>query len=215
MTWRELKLITLQKVFAINDGKLVEDDTTREYITAMPGAANEGLALLATAGRFLKQRLVLIQAEEDQETDAVVRVLSGKAVERYDLKALCEDFYGLDADGVCFEGEDTYRQATDWALEAGRYLVLPGGKAGCWTLYYNAYPGRITEGTPDNYELPLYPEMAALLPLYMASQLYKDDELGMAVQYRNEFEVGRDALLVGRGRTGPGRVTWTNTTGWY
>ena len=61
MTWKELKLITLQKVFAVSDGKMAEDDTTREYLTAMPGAANEGLDLLATAGRFLKKQMILRQ----------------------------------------------------------------------------------------------------------------------------------------------------------
>ena len=46
----------------------------------------------------------------------------------------------------------------------------------------------------DDYELPLDREVAAILPLYMASQLYKDDDIGVATQYRNEFEVAFERL---------------------
>jgi len=217
MTWKELKLITLQKVFAVSDGKMAEDDTTREYLTAMPGAANEGLDLLATAGRFLKKQMILRQVQEEAEAEPGVirRVLTGKAVERYDMETLTEDYYGLDADGVYREDGSGYRQASDWSMEAGRYLILPGDRTGQWTVYYNAYPRRMTAETADSYELPLYPEMASLLPLYMASQLYKDDELGVAVQYRNEFEVGRGELMNGRGRPGAGKGKWSCTTGWW
>jgi hypothetical protein len=42
--------------------------------------------------------------------------------------------------------------------------------------------------------MSLDPEVAAILPLYMASQLYKDDDNAIATVYRNEFEVAREAL---------------------
>ena len=42
--------------------------------------------------------------------------------------------------------------------------------------------------------MSLDPEVAAILPLYMASQLYKDDDNAIATVYRNEFEVARESL---------------------
>ena len=208
MTWKDLKTITLQKVFAISDGKLVEDDTTREYLTAMPGAANEGLQLLATAGRFIKKSVVIRQGE-DPERSAMDGVM------KYDLGALVDDFYSMDADGVYFEGDGVYYRPADYTMEAGHVFVLDAGKAGTWTLWYNAYPPEITAATGDGYELPLYPEVAALLPLYMASQVYKDDDISIATQYRNEFEVGREALSAAAGRGNMGRDNWRSTTGWW
>ena len=205
MTWGDLKLLALQKVFAVSDGRLVEDSSTQEYTTAMPGAANEGLQLLATAGRFIKKRLEITQ-------DGI----GAGPVCKYELPRLADDFYSLDSDGVYFQGTGEYRKDADWSMEAGEVFVLPAGRAGTWTLWYNAYPPELTSGTEDGYELPLYPEVAALLPLYMASQIYKDDELGMAVQYRNEFEVGREALLGTAARQSPGgRDSWRCTTGWW
>ena len=66
---------------------------------------------------------------------------------------------------------------------------------GMYTIYYNAYPGQITEDTEDDYDMSLDPEVIVLLPLYMAAELYKDDDNGIATTYRNEFEVGLESLL--------------------
>lgn len=217
MTWNELKLVVLQKVFAVSDGKVVTDDTTTEYLTAMPGAANEGLQLLATAGRFIKKRAVICQGVEPatEETVPVATSKLGDGVRRYDLTALAEDFYSLNADGVYFEGDGLYCRPADWTMEAGHVFVLPADKAGTWTIWYNAYPPELGTQTEDDYELPLYPEVAALLPLYIASQVYKDDDVGMATQYRNEFEVGRDALQGAAMRGQMGKDNWSDTTGWF
>jgi len=53
----------------------------------------------------------------------------------------------------------------------------------------------ITLATPDSYEFQIDNTGAELLPLYIASQLYKDEDAGMATMYRNEFEVGREQFL--------------------
>ena len=54
---------------------------------------------------------------------------------------------------------------------------------------------RITSATPDSYEFKIDDTGAELLPLYIASQLYKDEDVGLAAIYRNEFEVGREQFL--------------------
>ena len=51
-TWYDLKLAVLQKMFAADD-QIVADESTLGYIAAMPHCANEGLALLVTAGKFI------------------------------------------------------------------------------------------------------------------------------------------------------------------
>jgi hypothetical protein len=216
VTWKDLKLIVLQKVFAVTDGNVVTDDTTREYLTAMPGAANEGLQLLATAGRFIKKKAVIMQGMDLAEGDEPTAIYPvGEGIRRYDLSALLNDFYSLDADGVYLQADGHYGRTGDWTMEAGHVIVIPADKTGTWTIWYNAYPPELGQDTPDGYELPLYPEVAALLPMYIASQVYKDDDVSIAVQYRNEFEVGRDALLGAAQRGNPGRDNWTSTTGWW
>jgi hypothetical protein len=70
----------------------------------------------------------------------------------------------------------------------------------------------ITLSTPDDYEMPLDPEVAALLPLYMASELYKDDDNAIATVYRNEAELGREALS--NGPLLPKKEKFVTDSGW-
>lgn len=48
--------------------------------------------------------------------------------------------------------------------------------------------------TSADYELDLPEDACVLIPLYIASQLYKDDDISQATAYRNEFEVGLQDL---------------------
>jgi len=116
MTWYDIKLITLQKMFAVSGDRIVRDDVTLPYLAAMPYVCNEGLALLYT----------------DERVSPIMF---------------------------------------------------------------------------DEYEFRLDEKGAMLLPLYMASQLYKDEDAGLAAIYRNEFEVGREQFLrSGKSNVGAAKV---------
>ena len=55
MTWQEIKLATLQKMFSSDGITNANDDAISEYLNAMPQAANEALQMLATAGRYIRK----------------------------------------------------------------------------------------------------------------------------------------------------------------
>ncbi len=216
MTWRDLKVFTLQKMFAITGDELVEDETTNPYLKSMPAVANEALQLLSTAGRFIKKTLTIEQLAEDadpEESTADIKTTAQDGIYRYDLGVLTEDYYSF---GTIFLEEDgRYAPAADYVIEGDKTLVLNAATIGKWTLYYNAYPEEITKDTLDDTELSLHPEVAALMPLYMASQIYKDDDIGQAVQFRNEFEVGREALMMNAARQKTGTESFTSASGWW
>lgn len=48
--------------------------------------------------------------------------------------------------------------------------------------------------TPATEAIELPDDACILIPLYIASQLYKDDDISQATAYRNEFEVGLQDL---------------------
>ena len=54
----------------------------------------------------------------------------------------------------------------------------------------------ITADTDTDYEIDLPESACVLIPLYIASQLYKDDDIAQATAYRNEFEVGLQDINV-------------------
>ena len=114
---------------------------------------------------------------------------------RYNLKTLATDFYKL-KDIVYQSGfnEVRYEKTSNYHFEGDSTLVLGGLNKGSWLVTYFAYPQEIASDTADNTELVLDPEVVVLLPSYMASQLYKEDDIALATQWRNEFEVARGLL---------------------
>ena len=285
-TWYDLKLAVLQKMFAADD-EIIEDESTLGYIAAMPHCANEGLAMLATAGKFITKSVKIAQMDiknlvsqsiadaihefsdtfsyqadqgqsyyfecsgtgtckiyvDDTEADEIeietvgyevfkglitntdkkpvkieftttypmgvkncaiyaetfsedAKVMPYTDKVKYDMVELAPDFYMIDPQGIFFEGAyQQYLQTTDFYQEGTKTLVLDRDMIGNFTIYYRAYPVQITKDTEDDYELPIDPEVYAILPLYMASQLYKDDDNGIATSYRNEAEVAFERLV--------------------
>ena len=116
------------------------------------------------------------------------------------------EMYDLGTSGSQYIVADKYFQ------EADKTLVIERNRPGIYVIHYRAYPQQITLETPDTYEMSLDPEVEALVPLYMASQLYKDDDNSIATVYRNEFEVGRDALS--QGALIPKREKFIPSSGW-
>lgn len=55
---------------------------------------------------------------------------------------------------------------------------------------------RKTMEDENNKEEEITDDVCVLLPLYMASQLYKDDDISIATTYRNEFELGLEELVI-------------------
>ena len=281
MTWRDVKLATLQKMFAADGTTIPTDESTTDYIAGMPYVANEALQRLSTAGKFIIKSIVIAHTplenllgdigitdasnaefsaegafsyffeftgkgtltvecgentetieldskhtyteyrgllpggkvtlkfscrypsrvknialyEAEFETEDEVPEYADKV--RYNLKEIAPDFYQLGDNQIYFEGDSErgYIQTSKYYKESDNVLVLGREDAGSYTVYYRAYPEEITAATLDTYELPICPEVAVLMPLYMASQLYKDDDNGIATSYRNEFEVGLESLI--------------------
>ncbi|MDR0248119.1 MAG: hypothetical protein LBI44_00425 [Oscillospiraceae bacterium] len=205
MNWGEIKKQTLYKLFAQNSDGGIDAARARAYLPAMPQAACEGLALLCLHAKARRGRLTL---------DA--GALSGEGgVCRCDLAEAAEDFLALETDGVYFDSGARRDRVSDYTLAGGHMLLLPKRSAGAWVIYYTAAPPAVTERTPDGEEPPLAPEAAALLPLYMASQLMKDDDAALASQYRADFERGMETLRRSRSAAGREDAEFFCASGWW
>lgn len=304
-TWKDIKLITLQKMFAAEGNTIPNDESVTDYIAGMPAAANEALQMLSTVAKFIIKTIdiahnpvknlvedgakirslesgemyfegenvhslyfegtgiidfsVMIDGVEiianqlmykegykefktlipNEDGKKVILKLSSKypfAVKnvalysanfeleediqpfsekvRYNLKEMVSDFYAIDEKSIFYEGGDkiAYIQTTDFLQEGDNILVLDRDMIGNFKVYYKAYPQQITELTLDTDELAIDPEVAPLLPLYMASQLYKDDDNGIATSYRNEFEVAFERLY--KRNVSPSAEAFSSESGW-
>lgn len=217
VNWKECKLIALQTMYSNEGADINADDSNQDYINAMPGKANEAMQQIAMVGRpILKQFQIVIQEGAAELAESGRHTLPAAEV-RYKLNLAedcprfrCVESLMLDRLGI-------YDQAEDWDLEGDVWLVLPGNVTGTYTLWYRAYPPKITASSADDTDLELADEAAALVPLYIASELYKEDDLSMATMWRNEYEDGLEKLRQAYAATGggirAGRVR--NTTGWW
>ena len=133
---------------------------------------------------------------------------------RIKMDEVVNDFYQLAPAELYDLGLSTndYIVANEYFQEADKTLVIPREKAGTYLIHYRAYPQQITLSTPDDTELSLDPEVAVLIPLYICSQLYKDDDPSIAVQARNEFEIAREALS--QGALVPKKEKFVPSSGW-
>lgn len=198
MTWHEVKLAALQKMLSADGSNIPSDGTTADYLAAMPQAANEALQLLYSLQLCQRKSVEVIQEASVDEYDPF-----------FDISA-AEDFHQL-GDFEAYEIKDgRIRSSKGMTVRAGKYVSFD--KPGVYQVYYNAWPKAFALNTPDNYEIPLDDDVAVLLPLYIASQLYKDDDVSIATIYRNEFEAAR-AELQSR-MTGTQRDTFVNKSGW-
>lgn len=308
VTWGDIRLTTLQKMYATKNGatQIPTDSSTKEYLSAMPAAANEALQMLATAGKFIIKSIDIAHipvknlipsaenirslergeieysalgarsmyfevrgtvtmtvtiGETEQEPvelepntgftpykyllenpdDLTVTVkftsdypfgiknmalysanyATADEVQpyseyiRYDLSQMVDDFYMVDESTVIYEGDanvSRYTATTEYFQEGFKVMLIHRDKPGNYKVYYKAYPQPITLETTDDTELVLDPEVAALLPLYMASQLYKDDDISIATVYRNEFEVAFERLV--KAVSAPSSERFISKSGW-
>ena len=171
--------------------------TFSEYKGNYANTANGKVTITFSSSYPSKVKNIAIYADTFPTINDVDMVPEYGKYVKYDLKELAPSFYNVFGNSIVYEGESStvYLNTTDYYKESDHILVLPKDKPGMYTVYYNAYPGQITADTEDDYILEVDKEVADLLPLYIASQLYKDDDNGIATTYRNEFEVGLEALI--------------------
>lgn len=217
MTWKELKLLTLQLMFSNDSATLTKDSGNQEYINTMPGVANAAILQAVQVGMPIRGQFTVILSEDVTESaagDASLTLPVANVMYKIKLPDYCIDFRAFDPEQIYLERDGDYGPADDWAVENEDTFVIRGDAAGKYTLYYQALPTKITNDTTDDTKLGIPEELAQIIPLYMAGELYKDDDLSMAVQYRNEFEDALTKLQYAR-RTRQGGGTYRNTTGWW
>lgn len=130
---------------------------------------------------------ITFQSDED--------VWDASPIRRINLRDALQDFYKLVTTDVVYEKDGEYLKFKDYDWEGDSTLILDGLKQGNYKIHYFAYPKEITSQTEDDYELELDPEVASLLPVYIAAELYEDDDSSMAYYIREQYEAAKQRLV--------------------
>lgn len=136
---------------------------------------------------------------------------------RYNLRELVDDFYNLKVNDMPYEaGRNivTYENTSDYHWEGDNVLVLDNNKPGMWRVYYNAYPQVIPADIGDETVIDVLPEVAAIIPFYIAGQLLMSEDEDYSSERLNEFESRRAELTDAKEQPASYNQEFENTVGW-
>lgn len=175
MNWGQIQIESLKKMFLNNEdlevSKLAEYKENKKYKTylfSMPQACNEAINYILENGKPLVKQYKLKRKATNY---------------KYNLNQIVPNFkrlYQLVYDGP---------SKPTWYVEGDNILVIkdwnqPDGE---FTIYYESYHDLLTTTSSSSSEIELDSYLASLLPLYIAGELYKDDDVQLSTMYMNEF----------------------------
>ena len=170
MTWGEIQIESLKKMFLNKDDLRVEvldhykkDKKYETYLFGMKQACNEALAQIYSV----------------IEPTIYVHNLINENKNVYDLSSIIEEYEKMND----IEVPNNVR----WDMKTNNLLKISNWHNGEINVYYEKKPVFINDKTLDNEVLKLEEKYAKLIPLYIAGELYKDDDLTVATMYLNEF----------------------------
>lgn len=200
MTWGEIKKAALSKMFAADNGAIdPKADENVDYVAAMPQAANEAMQCICDAGRR-PRRSVAVEVERKTKPQG------------FHISALCGDFFSC-GDPEAYLVTDGVPQPVSVQVVANEFLIVPANLEGTLLWYYDTKAPTVTTQTADDYIPDIDEDTHVLLPLYMASELYKDDDLQIATYYRNEFD--NMLAVLSQKQKGTAGGEFTSVTGWW
>ena len=170
MTWGEIQIESLKKMFLNKEILKIEELETyktdkkyKTYLDAMPQACNEAINYIINLEPIIKSKEL-----EKASQNAT-----------YDLKKIISDYKKLH--NIISE------YSVMWKMLTKNIMEINDWSQGKIEIYYEAYPELITKNTPTQQKIDLEETFTRLIPLYIAGELYKDDDLTLSTMYMNEF----------------------------
>ena len=152
-------------MFLNNDDLKIDDLETyktnkkyKTYIYAMPQACNEAINYITNLIPVIKSYELTIDKE------------------RIDLSTLIDDF-------KCVQNIITTRK---WNMETNSVIKFDEAN-GTAIIYYEANTKIIDSDTETSESIEINKDCVRYIPLYIAAELYKDDDLTLSTVYMNEF----------------------------
>ena len=165
MTWGEIQIESLKKMFLNNENLIVDDlekykenKKYKTYLYAMSQACNEAINYITNTIPIIKSYELTIDKE------------------RIDLSKLIDDF-------KCVENIITNNK---WNMETENIIKFDEA-LGTAIVYYEANPKIIDLSTEETEKISINRDCVRYIPLYIAAELYKDDDLTLSTVYMNEF----------------------------
>lgn len=181
MNWGEIQIESLKKMYLNNDeisasqlDNYKADKRYRTYLFAMPQACNEAIRKILNVKPNVKSYTLKYK----------------ESVTKFDLKKVIPKFKQLY--DVVFNGT----VVPSYHIEGDNILVIDNWKnvEEYFTIYYESFHDLIKTDTSSSTSIDLDRELVTLLPLYIAGELYKDDDIQQSTIWMNEFETALNEI---------------------
>ncbi len=183
MNWGEIQIESLKKMFLNNENievsgieTLKTDKRYKTYLFAMPQACNEAIRKILS----VKPNIKSYSLKRKIDTN------------KYELKKIVpkyKKFYEIASDNS---------KSPSYHLEGDNVLVFDDkNKEDNYTIYYESFHELIKSNTLNTTAIDLDRELTTIIPLYIAGELYKDDDIQQSTIYMNEFETALQEIKQG------------------
>ena len=196
-TWKEIQNEALGLMFSnnINGQKIpITDESVQEYIINIRDAANYAIRDLSAAVPILKY----VDISQTPEPNA-------QGYTKIPMSDITDDFREFTTPTAQME-EAHIHAVVDT-------LYVPAKFKGSISVPYYAYAQQIPEDANDDFQIQMYPECLDLIPIYIASRLYYEDDNTLSVYYLNQYNATKEGIAA-RADTSP-YLQYANTTGWW
>lgn len=200
-TWGDIVIATCRKMFLNKDAitvadlpDLIDDRNYSTYINMAPDVMNELMVILNNRV-LINIDTITIKLDDanlekyliDDNSAFVFDIkeyMKDNEIENYLYTEVIQHTY-IKRDNLLFEEQDG-KLYIDKRFIDRNSLIL--------TIKYRIIPERFTTTTPWNTLIDLPYNICSIVPLYLASELYKDDDISMSTAYRNQFEAELDYI---------------------
>ena len=200
-TWGDILIATCRKMFLNKDAitvsdlpDLVDDRNYATYINMAPDVMNELMVILNNRVLIninsmtlnLQDTLMEDYLKDDFSSYVfdIHKYMEDNEITNYLYTEVIQHTY-IKRDNLLFEEQDG-KLYIDKRFMDRNSLTL--------TIKYRIIPERFTTTTPWNTLIDLPYNICSIVPLYLASELYKDDDISMSTAYRNQFETELDYI---------------------
>ena len=174
MNWGEIQIESLKKMFLNSDDITADnldtykkDKKYRTYLSAMPQAANEAINYILENGKPLVKSYKLKYKDTNNKYNLETLIPNFKRI----YQIVCED------NNVEYYVEGNNVLAINGWSENGKDIIV----------YYESAHELLKSSSSASTLISLSKYLTSLIPLYIAVELYKDDDMQMATMYMNEF----------------------------
>lgn len=152
----------------------------QDYLNRIPGLVNDAMTEIATTARKIPTTLKLgdLRGEALDENGEKGDIL-------YELP---DDFYQLISGSIVTTKEGKILRTNQYTLNGRKYLAVPRGEAGNYTVGYYRYPNLLPEKPRDTEELDNEVETHYSIPFYVAAMLVIHDDAFLYASFYNKYE---------------------------